>query len=298
MARIKLPIFNTCVDAFRFFFTHSPSVLMVGWFSILLLSALTVWQLLLTPGPNVIASDPTDLGKIMAINLLVLFVITPIVQVGLLKIYFAQYQRVPPYYFHIGGKEFRLIIATIIFVLTLVFVIAVLSGVLGATLYGILSVTSGEMPDFEAIANGAEVNFQMNSPLIGVTVFIGLLLIFGAALIIVMRLLLIPAVVVAEKRIGLGRTFAMTRGNGLRILLSYLLLIGFGMLILEGFLASLNYLSLDLPNIILQPTFAGQDVDFLYLFKAGFVIFFYQYVLLGLMTGYLGAAYERLKENT
>ena len=63
-------------------------------------------------------------------------------------------------------------------------------------------------------------------------------------------------------------------------------------------MASLNAMSIELPNIILNSNLVMPELDILMIAKAGLVAFFYQYVLLGLMAGFLGAAYDTLKGDT
>lgn len=105
--------------------------------------------------------------------------------------------RKPGLYFYmwLGGAELRLILVTILLV------VAVLAGAIGVSIvFGMLTVIASAVP------------------VMGFVVMIGAIASFFAAIWAALRLTLVSAVVVAENNLGVERSWAITRGQTLRLL--------------------------------------------------------------------------------
>ena len=144
--------------------------------------------------------------------------------------------RKPGLYFYLwlGAAEGRLILVTILLV------IAVLAGAFA------LSLVLGMLG---AIAVAA--------PAMGLVAFVGAIAAFVASIWAACRLMLVSAVVVAENNLGVERSWAITRGNALRMLAIFILIFGPYVLV-AGFLF-VAVMGSDLPAFPASPEFVPAD---------------------------------------
>ena len=103
-------------------------------------------------------------------------------------------------YLWFGGAEFRLVMVTVLLI------VASFAGIIGAALvFALLGALAAAVPA------------------LGVVVGFGVALMGPVFVWILIRLSLIAPVVVAEKSLGVERSWALTKGNGFRLFLVYLL---------------------------------------------------------------------------
>ncbi|MEJ0024581.1 MAG: hypothetical protein WDN01_01025 [Rhizomicrobium sp.] len=208
---MKIPFERTIAGAYRFAFTNVLSIIGIGWFPYLVVTALGVGlAVLLYPSVHGLWLDDRktiDTAKLMTtivpligavlLVLLALLVAQAMVTVGLMRKALGQHPGPVFIFFSLGGQVWRLIGSYILMLLLLcggVMLAALAIGVVGAVLNQFA---------------------QKVQPLVlGVLIFVAVLGYFYS----VVRLsFFIPAVVVAEDHIGLRRSWHLGRGNFWRI---------------------------------------------------------------------------------
>ena len=135
-------------------------------------------------------------------------------------------------YLWLGGAEFRLIAVTILLI------VAAIAGMIGTVLvFALLGALAAAIPA------------------LGIVVGLGAVLILPVLLWVIVRLSLVAPVVVAENSLGVERSWALTKGNGLRLFLAYVLtLVPLGIVSL---LVMLALLGSDFPALPSFPVLSG-----------------------------------------
>lgn len=211
---MKLPLEATIAGGYRFFFTRIVSIVGTLWFPYLLLLALAVGGAWLVLPHAVFRGDFTDLdvslmksAPVLTVRLALMLcglVAAAMVAVGLMRLALGLKQTPTFVWFSLGLPVWRMVgaklLATVI--LVLLFILLVLIGV--------------------GIGFAAYPHMQ---PSAGVTVIaLASLLLFFVFVYSAVRLcFFLPAVVVAENRIGLGRSWQLGGGNFWRIFIVWLL---------------------------------------------------------------------------
>lgn len=215
----KLPIETTVVEAYKFFFTRFLSIIGTIWFPILVFAAIVAgFAAAIVPhewltGNFQPVQDPeiffsSRLGLIVLAVFCILIaglVIGAMIRVGVLRVALGQTTGTTLFYFSLGAPVWRMIAAQLLAVIIGICVVFAAAFVVGL-INGVLA----------AIPNTpAAVTILVNvvlaiAAIIGVFYFLARLVFF------------LPAVVVAENRIGLGRSWALGAGNVLRIIVVFL----------------------------------------------------------------------------
>jgi hypothetical protein len=208
----KIPLEATLVGAYRFLFTRIVSIIGTFWFPYLILAAVIggcAWMVL---PHEVFQGDFSHVNRALiysgpiwalrgVLNIAAL-IIGPMILVNLMRHSLGLKQTTTFVYFSLGAPVWRMIGALLLagLLLAAVVVVFVLAGVLFA-IFAMPNIPHGQLS------------------------LAALITVLACAFIYVcFRLLFfLPAVVVAEKRFGLGRSWELGRGNFWRILVIYLL---------------------------------------------------------------------------
>jgi hypothetical protein len=219
----KIPVGDTVSGAFNFAFARFLSVLGVFWLPYLLLAAILVASVhFLAPDlPGQIEHGPWDQSlamnfrRISAIVFAFWLLASAMVTVGLQRQALGLHPGPVFFFFSLGAPVWRLIGAYILAILVIIFVVALTIGVCIAAWFGAASIGS-------PVAAGA---------------LRALAIIAGVCWVIYLEVRLmffLPAVVVAENTIGLGRSWTLAGGNfwrivGVLVVIFIPVEIGFGM---------------------------------------------------------------------
>lgn len=211
---MKIPFENTIAGAYRFAFTNILSILGVAWFPFLLFAALIggLAYLWLPGVPALIAAVASGkppfsnaqflsiIGPLVATEfgfLIVYFVVIAMVNVGVMRKALGLQEGPVFVYFSLGGDVWRLIGAYL-----LLFFLGIGLGIVLSLGVAALSFAASRIiPGFE--------------PVVAVFAIIAAILAFIYAAVRVT--FFIPAVVVAENHIGIGRSWSLGGGNFWRI---------------------------------------------------------------------------------
>jgi hypothetical protein len=212
---LKIPLEETIAGGYRFLFTNIVSVIGTLWLPYLLLAAVGVacGYVVLPQGffeGNLSHFDISVLWQPQAHAARALFfatnlIVAAMVAVNLMRHALGQKQTITWAFFSLGAPVWRMTGAILIAVVLLV-LLAVLLAVIG-------------------VAAGYAA-FQRLEPAgaIGAVVLTGAVLLLVLAYCFARLLFFLPAVVVAEERIGLGRSWALGRGNFGRMVIVWLLI--------------------------------------------------------------------------
>jgi hypothetical protein len=209
---MKIPFERTIAGAYRFAFTNFFSILGIGWFPYLLLTAIVgalvyylapsfmqMIQVLQVPKPD--PADAMRLGTaILGADALILplfVLISSMVTVGVMRKALGQHPGPVFFFFSLGGQVWRLI-GSYLLILLLAWGGAIVAGGLIGLAYYLLSKA--------APAAAAPISI-----LLGIAAFLYWIYAF------VRLYFFVPAVVVAENHIGIRRSWHLGRGNFWRI---------------------------------------------------------------------------------
>ena len=213
----KIPLEATLAGAYRFLFTNIVSIVGTIWFPSVLLLGLTAGLVyLVVPhqwfagdfshfDPSIFWSPAVTLAR--ALQFVAAIIVGPMILVGLMRHALGLKKTTTFIYFSLGAPVWRMLGAIVLGVV--VYIVAVL---LICALGALVAIFAGPMipPAYHgyAVAGG-----------IAVCVVFGLFLFYAA-----FRLFFfLPAVVVAEECIGLGRSWSLGGGNFWRMFVVYLL---------------------------------------------------------------------------
>jgi hypothetical protein len=219
----KIPVGETISGAYSFAFTKILSVLGVFWLPYLLFVAIVAAAVhFLAPDlPNQILHGPYDFSlamsfrRISGIVFLFGIIASAMVTVGLQRKALGLHPGPVFFYFSLGAPVWLLIGAFILAILVIILVVAITAGICIAIWFGAANIGSpAAVAALRAIAIIAGVCW---------VIYLEVRLLF-----------FLPAVVVAENTIGLGRSWTLAGGNFWRIIAVWIVVflpvaIGFGM---------------------------------------------------------------------
>jgi hypothetical protein len=235
----KIPVLATVSRAYGFLLGEIGTIVRLTWAPLLAAAALSylyggdVMDATIAAG-----SDPSRVVAQMPAQFLigvVAFVAGVIATVALLRVMILGDRKTGLFvYLWFGGAELRLIIVT------LLLVVAAVAAMIGVTLvFALLAALSTAMPVLSVIVMAAVV----------AVVF--------AAIWVPLRLSLIAPVVVAESSLGVERSWELTKGSALNMLL--VLLLTFVPYMIVSWLAFTAIVGVDFPAFPALPDLAGTD---------------------------------------
>lgn len=201
----KIPVLATVSRAYGFLLGEIGTIVRLAWAPLAIAAAISYFY----GGAAVDASieaakDPARAMQYMGVNLLigcVAFVAAVIALVALLQVVIFGDRKPGLFvYLWLGGAELRLIMVYILLVVA--FIAAMIGAVLVISLLAVLAAAV---------------------PAMAVVLVIGVFALMIAFIWALLRLSLIPAVVVAERTLGVERSWELTKGNALRMLGVFLL---------------------------------------------------------------------------
>lgn len=209
----KIPVWQTAATAYRFAFRNYARLLIVAGVPAVLILIVTFWQMapvIATMQPADTAHNPQlvfgNLGHIFLFEAAA-FVLMVMMASGTVKLALARDIRSPLYYLAPNADFGRLLLACFLVLLILFGVIMVISIVLGIGLGMGAIALAGPHPSPEQIQQAvAKLTLLVAVPIYAVMLTIGIK--FG---------FMLPAIVLSEKRLGIGRNWSLTRGNFWRI---------------------------------------------------------------------------------
>ncbi|HTQ14085.1 MAG TPA: hypothetical protein VMH86_09435 [Rhizomicrobium sp.] len=230
---MKMPVGDTLEGAFGFAFKSFPSVVGVVWFPYLLAGAIVGGAVyLLHPDVNAFVAslqqgkDPAaaleafrKFGNLLGLYSLVFVIAGAMVRVGLMRKALGLHPGPIFIYFSFGAPVWRMIGASIL--LGIIVFLIVIAAIAGGGAAVAASGSALQQPA-RGIVDGVAILIAVLFPIYAIFRFIFFL----------------PAVIVAEDRIGLGRSWSLGGGNVLRIivvLLAIVLAVGLVFGILESF---------------------------------------------------------------
>ena len=296
----KIPLERTLVGAYRFLFTKIISIVGTLWLPIVVFCALIgglVWFSVphewftghfpqfndKHPDPAAVLAVLRPLLICYPLIIVIALVMASMMFVGLMRHALGQKKTMTFIYFSLGADVWRLLLAFI-----LLYVVLIVLAIALVAVFILVSVFAAPMvPHGQALA---------------IKIVLGIVecLFFFYA---VFRLFFfLPAVVVAEKRIGLGRAWSLGGGNFWRIFLTILLIvipIGFvaaivmQMTVMPAFMS----LALTMPHDPKPEHIAAVFRTMFSVMPAIFVIGIIQRIItMGLMAGAMGTAYNAVTE--
>jgi hypothetical protein len=288
---MKIPFERTIAGAYRFAFTNFLSILGIGWFPYLLLSAI-VGGLVYYYAPSFIAlfhtvqvpkPDPADamrfVGAILGAEALIVplfLVISSMVTVGVMRKALGLHPGPVFFFFSLGSQVWRLI-GSYLLLLLLLWGGAIVAGILIGVVYYLL--------DKAAPSAAAPV-----------TVLLGIAAFFYWIYAFVRVYFFVPAIVVAENHIGISRSWRLGKGNFWRIVGILLIMsipIGIAAQMIEG---PVLQFGLGGTQTVLGPNPTPEDMQNFFslllgaLKKVGPVLLVIQLVHWTLLSGLMGGA--------
>lgn len=231
----KIPVFSTVTRAYDFLLGEFLTIVRLAWAPYLAAGAVSYYF-----GGQVFdaaleaAKNPSAMNAVMPANFiigLISFVTSVMVTVALLRVVLYG-DRKPGLmvYLWLGAAEFRLIVVSILLV------IAFLAGGIGVGL--VLALLA-------AIAAAV--------PVLSVLLGIGMIVLFFVAIWVVLKLTLIAPVIVAEKNLGVERSWELMKGNALRMF--FVLILTFVPIAIVSLIAMSMILGPDFPPFPAFPSF-------------------------------------------
>jgi hypothetical protein len=208
---MKIPVGDTIEGAFSFAFRSFLSVLGTIWFPFLVAGAILGgaayllhpdWNAFLAPkkDPAATLAALRAFGPLYALGWLVLIVTTAMVRVGLMRKALGLHEGPVFIYYSLGPAVWRLIGAYIL--LSVIFVVLITLDVLGCA--ALVAMSNSAIPSpWCYLADAVAVVAAVVAPIY----------------VVVRTVFFVPAVVVAEDRIGIGRSWELGGSNVLRIIL-------------------------------------------------------------------------------
>jgi hypothetical protein len=232
----KIPVFGTVSRTFGFLIGDFGTILRLSWAPMLIAAGLNYYY-----GPQVMDAamnakdNPGLAAEVMGINMLISiagFLANVMVLTALLRVVIYG-DRKPGLvvYFWFGTAEFRLVL---VYVLLLVAAIAAMIAV--GLAFGLLAGLTALVPAASLLLVAASVALVM------------------AMIWATLRLMLIPAVIVAEKNLGVERSWELMAGNAIRMFL--VLVLTYVPFMILGVLVVFALLGADMPAI---PDFASMS---------------------------------------
>ncbi len=288
MEQRKLPVFRTVGRAYGFFLKKFFSIIHVSWFGIALLTLLMVGAYYFQVNPQLGKSTIWVAGYF--VGQVAGMIIGVVVFIGLVKVYFDMPREKGLIYFMIDSAFWRFIIANILTYLlvllwTALFIFAEIAGA---------AVLSGVDPSL--LMQDTQKLLELLTPLSKVILSTGLIVYFIGFVLLAVRLQLFYPVIVVEQKIGLWRSWKITKNNFWRLIGASIVLGSSAALILFVLLGAAAFIlgvsdfsiesggTVDLKPQTLTTTIAWGSLALLTM------LFFYS-----ISVGFSSAAYEALK---
>ena len=219
----KIPLERTLVGAYRFLFTKIVSIIGTLWLPIVVFCALVGGLVWLSvphewftghfpqfhdkhPDPATVLAMLKPLLICYPLIIVIAFVMMSMMFVGLMRHALGQKKTMTFVYFSLGADVWRMALAFFLLYVVLLLLVAVLVAIFIA-----VSVFVAPM-----VAHG---------PALAIKIVLGIVEALFYFYAVFRLFFFLPAVVVAEKRIGLGRAWALGGGNFWRIFLVILLIV-------------------------------------------------------------------------
>ena len=292
----KIPLERTLVGAYRFLFTKIISVVGTLWLPIVVFCALIgglVWFAVphewftgnfpqfndKHPDPAAVLAVLRPLLVCYPLLMVIVLVMVSMMFVGLMRHALGQKKSVTLIYFSLGADVWRLALAFVLLYVVLILLVAVL-----VAIFILVSVFVVPM-----VAHG---------PGLAIKIVVGVVEALFYFYAIFRLFFFLPAVVVAEKRIGLGRAWSLGGGNFWRIFLTVLLVV-FPVAFVAGVVVQMTVMpafiaeALKLPNNP-QPeqVFAMLRTVLSVMPTIIAIVIVQRIVTMGLMAGAMGTAYN------
>jgi hypothetical protein len=234
----KIPLESTLVGAYRFLFTRIVSIVGTIWFPMVLLVGLTAGLVYLAVPhewfagdfshfkPEQLISLPLNLARLGIIVLSL--ILGSMIAVGLMRLSLGLKQSTTFIYFSLGAPVWRML-GAILLGAVIMFVLATVGCLLSTA---VVMFGAPLIPHAYGIA--ASVAFCIVVACI--VIYVAIRLFF-----------FLPAVVVAENRIGLGRSWSLGGGNFWRIIFVWLLIV-----VPVGFVAGVALETTVLPVVFME----------------------------------------------
>lgn len=234
---MKLPVFKSVATTFAYFFTHLLHIIKAGWLPLLILfgimafvmpnymDAIMAMSEISEDDPEAIMGLMGGLFKWMGILMLSWVVFYTIFAAGILKHLNRGETNSLPFYLKFGGDEIRIVI-TLILAFLAILGIYIAGSIVFTILMGVVSVVPST---FSTIVMA----------ILGIIAFVGFIW-FN------LRLSLIMPAAITEKKLGIGPSWAASKGNTLQLFF-YWLIIGIIMIAV-----SIAYMMLVNPDYIGQ----------------------------------------------
>lgn len=315
----KVPVFWSVGAAYSFLFNNFFEIIRLIWLPVAIIGIgtgvlfYTVFAGSVPSGSTQLPFDETielidEYANIIAAFGVAAFLMIFVITMAPYRIYFDLPRGESIFYLRFGLPEFRYFIFTILFQI-LLGLVTVLFGLLTEFLVPIFGGPSGsslEISAYVPIIPAQISEQQMSSAALVYTLLI--LLQVVALIYLSIRLSLAPAIIAAERKVGLIRSWRLTRGNfwrifiGLILLVISILLVFIIVFLLAGLLIALPFGLLGSLSTELLSDLEAQDISigigslftFLLLFLVQLCLLA---VPLGMTTGFIGRAYEGCVEE-
>lgn len=218
----KIPLEQTIIDAYKFFFQNIISIIGTIWFPVVVFVAVLAAMLInivphewltghFVAPPNPEAFVLSRLGLIFAAEAVIMplgLVISAMIRVGILRLAVDDNHGLTLFWFSLGAKVWRMVGAMFLTVFGCIVVIGVAAGAV-VLAYCLLQAIP-HMPTAVTVL---------------VTVILVIAAIVGVIYVLVRQFFFLPAVIVAENKIGLKRSWALGKGNVWRAIVIWLAVI-------------------------------------------------------------------------
>jgi hypothetical protein len=206
----KIPLEATIIDAYKFFFHNIISIIGTVWFPVVvfvgvlgaLLASIVPHEWL--AGHFVAPQNPEAFflsrrGLIVAAETVVVpvgLLVSAMIRVGILRLAVGEKSGLTLFWFSLGAKVWRMIGAMLLTVIGCIVVVAIAVGAV-VLAYCVLHA----------------IPHLSNAVTVLVTVLLAIAAIVGIVYVLVRQFFFLPAVIVAENKIGLKRSWALGKGN-------------------------------------------------------------------------------------
>lgn len=215
----KIPLEATVVGAYKFFFQNIISIIGTVWFPLVVFLAVVggfVWGLIPHNWLTGHFEPPQDVGAFVRerIGLLVLVVpclmitallVGAMIRVGILHLALEEKPGLTLFWFSLGGRVWRMVGA--VFVVVLIWIPIEIAAIL---LFVVLNAAMAAIPHVPALV-------------VGLVNAVAVIAIVVSVIYVFVRLFFfLPAIIVAENRIGLSRSWELGKGNVWRAIVVWL----------------------------------------------------------------------------
>ena len=215
----KIPLEATIIDAYKFFFHNIISIIGTVWFPVVVfLAVLGALVASIVPhewlvGHFVAPQNPeafflSRIGLILAAEAVVMpvgLLVSAMIRVGILRLAVAEKSGLTLFWFSLGAKVWRMIGAMILTVIGCIVVAGIAVGAVVLAYCGLHAIP--HLP---------------NAVTVLVTVVLAIAAVVGIVYVLVRQFFFLPAVIVAENKIGLKRSWALGKGNVWRAIVIWL----------------------------------------------------------------------------